>query len=244
MKAIILAGGMGKRLAPYTTILPKPLLPVGDMPILEVVVRQLRSRGITDIVMCVGYLGSLLEAYFGDGVKWDVHITYSYETEPLGTAGPIALVGGISEPFLVMNGDVLTTLDYADMLEFHDRHPGIATIGLAQKRMQVDLGVIELDAAGVVSSYVEKPALDYLVSMGIYIFSPDVLGFIVRGARLDLPDLILRLKDHGHSVVGYRGEYDWLDIGRPEDYAKAVDIFETDRAHYLPTPTTNASDSI
>ena len=244
MKAVILAGGMGKRLAPYTTVFPKPMLPVGDMPILEVVIRQLRSRGVTEIVMCVGYLGGLLEAYFSDGAKWGVRITYSYEIEPLGTAGPVAFVDGLTEPFLVMNGDVLTTLDYADMLEFHRGHSGIASIGLAPKEIKVDLGVIELDATGAVSSYIEKPVLSYLISMGIYIFSPAVLKYIDRGARLDLPDLILRLKADGHAVAGYRGNYDWLDIGRPEDYVKAVDIFEANRTHYLPTSTKNVRDSI
>src|SRR5262249_15511455 len=133
MKAVILAGGKGTRLAPYTTVFPKPLMPVGDMPILEIMIRQLRHRGITELILCVGYLGALLEAYFGNGEKLGVNISYSYESEPLGTAGPIGLIGGLDETFFVMNGDLLTTIDFSAMLRFHRDHGRIATIGLADK---------------------------------------------------------------------------------------------------------------
>jgi NDP-sugar pyrophosphorylase family protein len=232
-RAVILAGGKGARLAPYTTVLPKPLMPIGDMPILEIVIRQLRRAGVRDITLSVGYLASLLEAYFGDGRRWDVSLSYSRETEPLGTAGPLALVPGLDDTFLVMNGDLLTTLDYTEMARRHRESGAAATLGLFQKQVKIDLGVIEADGDGRVAGYVEKPTLTYEVSMGIYVMEPRVLGYIPRGQRFDLPDLIKSLIADRQPIVGYRFGGHWLDIGRQEDYAHAVEIFERDRAVFL-----------
>jgi NDP-mannose synthase len=232
-RAVILAGGKGARLAPYTTVLPKPLMPIGDMPILEIVIRQLRRAGVRDITLSVGYLASLLEAYFGDGHRWDVSLCYSRETEPLGTAGPLALVPGLDDTFLVMNGDLLTTLDYTEMARRHRESGAAATLGLFQKQVKIDLGVIEADGGSRVSGYVEKPTLTYEVSMGIYVMEPRVLGYIPRGQRFDLPDLIKSLIADRQPIMGYRFDGHWLDIGRQEDYAHAVEIFERDRAVFL-----------
>jgi NDP-sugar pyrophosphorylase family protein len=237
MKAVILAGGKGQRLAPYTSVLPKPLLPVGDMPILEIMIRQLRAHGIDDIILSVGYLGALLETYFGHGEKLGVKIRYSYEQQPLGTAGPLSLVSGLDEPFFVMNGDLLTTLDYRAMYAEHRRHGELATIGLARKPVRIDLGVIYVNEDGTLKDYVEKPVLDYLVSMGIYVFSPAVLDYIPAGKKFDLPDLVLKMKSAGNRVMTYDSGCQWLDIGRPEDYAVACDILEKDRGAFLPPST-------
>lgn len=233
-RVVILAGGRGRRLAPYTTILPKPLMPIGDIPILEVVIRQLGACGFKDIVLAVGYLSGLLEAYFGEGHQWDVQIQYSREDSPLGTAGPIALVPGLDRTFMLMNGDLLTTLNYRDMWDAHRRERAVATVGLFQKSVQVDLGVIETNGEGKVTEYTEKPELKYQVSMGIYFFEPRVLDYIPQGEELDLPDLIKTLVAGGERVLGYPFDGHWLDIGRHEDYNRAVEVFETDRQLFLP----------
>lgn len=234
MKAVILAGGKGTRLAPYTTVFPKPLMPVGDMPILEIIIRQLKDAGVSDIVLCVGYLSSLLEAYFGHGEKLGVKIAYSHENEPLGTAGPLGLVSGLDETFFVMNGDLLTTIDYRAMLKFHKGHGRSATIGVANKDVKVDLGVLEISDDHRLTNYIEKPVLNYKVSMGIYVFEPSVLSEIRGKSRLDLPDLILNLKAAGSSPMAFDSNCRWLDIGRVDDYAAASESFERDRHEYLP----------
>ncbi|HEY2010093.1 MAG TPA: sugar phosphate nucleotidyltransferase [Rhizomicrobium sp.] len=233
MKAVILAGGKGTRLAPYTTVLPKPLMPVGDMPILEILIRQLRHHGITDIVLCVGYLAPLLEAYFGNGEKLGVSIRYSHEDEPLGTAGPLALPSGLDETFFAMNGDLLTTIDFSAMLKFHRAHGKIATVGLADKRVKIDLGVIEAAADGQLVNYIEKPQINYKISMGIYVFEPAVLDHVRGVGRIDLPDLILKLVREKQSPMTFDSNCEWLDIGRTEDYAAAAEEFEKNRDFYL-----------
>jgi NDP-mannose synthase len=240
MKAVILAGGRGTRLYPYTITFPKPLMPIGDVPILEIVVRQLRHYGIQEIVMAVGHLAELLMAYFGDGDRFGVRISYSREEQPLGTAGPLALIPGLDEPFLVMNGDVLTTIDYGALLEYHRSRGGTATIASHQRDAQIDLGVIESDAEGRVTAYFEKPTLHYQVSMGIYVFEPSVLRQVERGQRLDFPDLVLRLLAAGERVQAFPYEGYWLDIGRPDDYGRATAEFERLRSRFLPDESTES----
>jgi NDP-sugar pyrophosphorylase family protein len=165
MKAIVLAGGKGTRLLPYTTILPKPLLPIGEMPILEVILRQMKRAGVNTVILTVGHLSALLRSYFGDGQQWGLDISYSYEEKPLGTAGPISLVQGLDKTFLVTNGDVLTTLNLKKMLAFHRQKGGIATIAAHRRQVRIDLGVIQSEADGQVSGYIEKPTNEYTVSM-------------------------------------------------------------------------------
>ena len=236
MKAVILAGGQGRRLAPYTAVLPKPLMPIGDIPILEVVIRQLKRAGFDDVIMAVGYLAELLMAYFGDGTKLGVHITYSREEQPLGTAGPIglALAGGLDEPFLAMNGDLLTTIDFKALWDYHHERGGIATLATFRRDVKVDLGVLEINAQEWVTGYIEKPTYHYRVSTGIYIFQPEVLAHIPPGQRLDLPDLVLKLIAGGRRVAAYPFDGTWLDIGRLDDYERAVAEFERRRAEFLP----------
>lgn len=234
MRAVVLAGGKGTRLAPYTTILPKPLMPIGEMPILEVLLRQMKRAGINHVVLTVGHLASLLRAYFGNGAQWDLDITYSQEQKPLGTAGPIALVKGIDKTFLVTNGDVLTTLDMKKLIAFHKQKGGIATIAAHRRQVKIDLGVIQWDGDSRVSGYIEKPSTDYTVSMGVYVFEPRVLDYIPVGQYLDFPDLILKLIDHGEVVSGYIFDGYWMDLGRPDDYIQANQDFTNMKEQFLP----------
>jgi NDP-sugar pyrophosphorylase family protein len=234
MRAVILAGGKGTRLAPYTTILPKPLMPVGDMPILEIVIRQLVHHGFNDLTLAVGHLAELLMAYCGDGSRLGAKISYSREESPLGTAGPIALVPNLEQTFLVMNGDLLTTIDYGKMLEYHRQRGALATIACYQRDVKIDLGVIEVDPENWVADYIEKPTYHYSVSMGIYIFEPDISNYIVPYQRLDLPELMLKLIKDGKKVNVFNFGGYWLDIGRHDDYELAIDEFSAHRDAFLP----------
>jgi NDP-mannose synthase len=234
MRAVVLAGGKGTRLAPYTTILPKPLMPIDDMPILEVLLRQMKRAGITHVVLTVGHLASLLRAYFGDGAQWGLDITYSYEQVPLGTAGPIALVQGLDKTFLVTNGDVLTTLSMKKLVAFHKQKGGIATIAAHPRQVKIDLGVIQWDGEDRISGYIEKPTTDYTVSMGLYVFEPRVLEYIPAGQYLDFPELILKLIASGETVSGYVFDGYWMDLGRPDDYVQAIQDFCNMKKQFLP----------
>lgn len=234
LKAVILAGGQGRRLAPYTTVLPKPLMPIGNVPVLEIVIRQLKHAGFDEITMAVGYLAELLMAYFGDGKKFGVRIRYSREDHPLGTAGPLSLVEGLDEPFLTMNGDMLTSLDYRALWEYHHVMGAIATVAIFQRDVKIDLGVIETDNKNWVRDYIEKPTYHYKVSTGIYIFDSAILKYIPPQERMDMPDLILKLLADGQRVAAYPFTGYWLDIGRPDDYERAVAEFELRRAEFIP----------
>jgi NDP-sugar pyrophosphorylase family protein len=236
MKAVILAGGRGTRLLPYTTILPKPLMPIGDRPILDIVIQQLRHHGFTDITLAVGYLAELLMAYFGQGERFGVQITYSREEKPLGTAGPLSLIPDLSDRFLLMNGDVLTALNYSDMLTHHQASGAIATVAVYPRDVKIDLGIVEYDARCRLTNYTEKPTHHYRVSMGIYVFEPRVLDFVRPNECLDLPDLMKRLMAAGEIVNCYPYDGYWLDIGRPDDYQQAVADFERLADRLLPNP--------
>lgn len=234
LKAVVLAGGRGTRLAPYTSILPKPLMPIGDMPILEVMLLQMKRAGVEEVVLTVGHLASLLRAYFGYGEQWNVNIHYSYEDAPLGTAGPLALVKSLDDTFLVTNGDVLTTLNLKDLLEFHAKEGGIATIAVHQRQVRIDLGVVESGADHGITGYIEKPAFDYTVSMGIYVFDPRVLAYIPEGEYLDFPNLVLKLIAAGERVVAFPFNGYWMDLGRPDDYEQANKDFNKMKTQFLP----------
>lgn len=233
MRAVILAGGKGTRLAPYTVAFPKPLMPVGELPILEIVVRQLRHYGFKRITMAVGHLAELIQTFFGDGSKFGLTIDYSREDRPLGTAGPLHLIPDLDETFLVMNGDLLTDLNYGQLMRWHDEQKNDATIGVYEKKVSIDLGVLERDGDNRIVDYKEKPTLTYEVSMGVYVFSKSILQYVPKG-HFDFPDLVLELIRRGRPIRGYRFQGLWLDIGREEDYAKAVETFEAERARLLP----------
>jgi NDP-sugar pyrophosphorylase family protein len=233
MRAVILAGGKGARLAPLTEVIPKPLVPVGGKPILEIVIRQLKQCGFRRITLAVGYMGDLIRAYFQDGAKWGVHIDYSFEANPLGTAGPLALIDGLDKTFLVMNADVLTNLDYRKLIRHHQLQGGVATIGAYEREVTIDLGVIILDGDNRIREYLEKPKSTHLVSMGIYVFEPQVLEFIEPETYLDFPDLVRTLLSQDLPVNHYLFQGYWLDIGRHEDYQTASDEYNNMKNLFL-----------
>lgn len=226
MRAVILAGGKGTRLGPFTTILPKPLLPIGDRAILELLVEQLRVHGFTRLTLAVGYLSHLVEAVMGDGSAYGVSIDYHYEDKALGTAGALAGVQGLDEPFLMLNGDVITTLDFAELLAVHTASDSALTIATQVRRATVDFGVLQVeDGDGPLQNvtwYLEKPSSEHAVSMGVYVINPRLLHLITPGTYLDFPDLVLQALEAGEPVASYRYDGLWLDIGRHEDYEQAI----------------------
>jgi len=234
MKAVILAGGKGTRLAPYSKILPKPLMPIGDMPILEVLLHQMQRAGVDHAVLTVGHLAQLLRLFFQDGERFGLDITYSYEEEPLGTAGPLAMVPNLNETFLVSNGDVLTTLDLTELIAHHNAENAVATIATHHRQVNIDLGVLQFDGSNRIKDYIEKPTYDYMVSMGIYVFEPALLDYIPRNQYLDFPDLVKLLLEDGRKVVGYPFSGYWQDLGRADDYEKATKDFESMKDQFLP----------
>ena len=236
MQALILCGGKGTRLRPYTTVLPKPLMPIGECPILEVILRQLKEAGVTEVILAVGYMSQLFQAFFQNGERYGLKISYSFESKPLGTAGPILLAfERLEENFLVLNGDLLTTLNYQNIYKHHLEQEAAATIGLYKREVKIDFGVISSDENGRLEDYDEKPVHEFEVSMGINVLNRDqVRPYLQEGQRLDLPDLMLKLRDDGHAVHCYREPCYWLDIGRVSDYQTALDVFESRRDEFLP----------
>jgi NDP-mannose synthase len=223
LKAVVLAGGRGTRLAPYTSILPKPLMPVGDKSILEIVVEQLEEHGIVDINFCVGYLAHLIQAVFESRENGHVSITYVHESKPLGTAAPLRLVDGLDSTFLVMNGDVLTLLDYGDLVRYHREAENAMTIATCERAVNIDYGILHLDGTERIREFEEKPEIVSLVSMGIYVMEPDVLRLIPDGRYFDFPELVRALLDARMPVGAYQYDGLWFDIGRQEDYERAID---------------------
>jgi len=234
MKAIVLAGGKGTRMRPYTTVLPKPLMPIGDMPILEIMLRQMKHAGIDEVILTVGHLAGLMRAFFKEGEQFGLNIGYSYEEKPLGTAGPLALIENLEDTFLVTNGDVLTTLNLTDLVAYHRQSGAAATIAMHARQVKVDLGVLEFESDYQLTGYNEKPTYHFHVSMGIYVFEPCVLAYIPKNEYLDFPDLVLKLIASGEKVIGYPFDGYWQDLGRPDDYEQAVAEFEQMRDRILP----------
>jgi NDP-sugar pyrophosphorylase family protein len=230
---VVLAGGTGTRLRPYTTVLPKPLMPVGDMPVLEILLRRLAAAGFERVNLAVGHLAELIEAYCGDGRRFGVELVYWREDDPLGTAGPIARMDLEGERVLVMNGDLLTTLDFAPLLEEHESSGAAATIAVLSRDVPIDFGVVHLQS-DTVASFEEKPVLSYNVSMGVYVFEQRVVELIPDGQRYDFPDLLQAVLEREWAVHAYRSSDFWLDIGRPEDYELAVEKFADLRDELLP----------
>lgn len=234
MRAVILAGGRGVRLQPFTVNFPKPLVPLGDTPVIEVLIRRIVSFGITDITLTLGHLAELVKAYFGHRQQLAKQITLRYvdEEKPTGTAGSLSLVSGLDKTFLVMNGDLLTDLNFNKLVAFHRKQRSALTIATHTRHVKIDLGVLEFDHDYRIKAYVEKPEKSYQVSMGVYVYEPTVLRHIDHGKYLDFPDLVLRLLDRGEKVCAYPTECQWLDIGRPDDYARAQELFAEDRERY------------
>jgi NDP-sugar pyrophosphorylase family protein len=222
MKAVVLAGGVGRRLDPYTLTIPKPMMPIGDRPILELLVARLRRCGIRDLVFAIGHLGEIIRDHFGDGRAFDVSIEYSKEERPLGTAGPLDLVRpALGATFLVINGDILADLDVAGIIADHRQRTSDATVVLARHAETIDFGVVDIDARGEVVAWHEKPIVERLVSAGVYVLEPTTLAHLAPGASADLPQFVMTLVAAGMRVRGHVHPGYWLDIGRPADYARA-----------------------
>jgi len=230
VKAVVFAGGEGARLLPYTSVLPKPLLPVGDRPVLEIIVGQLRDAGITEIVLATGYLSSLIETFFGDGSNWGVRISYNRERTRLGTVGALAEIPGLDETFIMMNGDVLATPLYRELVAAHREAGAAATIAAKLQEIDVDYGVLRLGKSvgelRRIEGIDEKPRYSWPVSMGIYVVEPRVIRLVEPGRRMDLPDLITRLVEEGETVAAYDHPGYWQDIGQLHDLEAAVQAFE------------------
>jgi NDP-mannose synthase len=225
VQAVVFAGGRGTRLAPYTSVLPKPLMPIGERSILELVLGQLASCRITDVTLCVGYLSHLIEAVLENRPADGVRIRYVHEQEALGTAAPLRHVPALDRTFIAMNGDVLTTLDYGALVRSHRRSGNMLTIATRERPIQIDYGVLQLGSNGRknrVDAYLEKPKMNSTVSMGIYVLEPDALEYIPPTGRFDFPDLVHALLQSGEQVGAYRYNGLWFDIGRREDYEQAV----------------------
>lgn len=225
-RAIILAGGKGTRLRPYTVVLPKPLMPIGEYPILEVVVRQLARDGFSHITFAVNHQAELIKAFFGDGSKWKVLIDYSLEEQPLGTMGPLRLIESLPANFLVMNGDILTDLDFKFFYEEHVHKSQLFTISSHQREHRIDYGVLETDENGNLTGFHEKPKTTYKVSMGIYMVNREVLDFIPKGSPYGFDNLMIDLLRSVKKVSIKSFDGYWLDIGRPDDYIQAIEEFE------------------
>ena len=232
-RAVILAGGRGTRLRPYTVVLPKPLMPIGDYPILEVIVRQLAEQGFDRITMAVNHQANLIQAFFGDGARWGLAIDYSLESQPLSTVAPLALVPDLPEQFLLMNGDVLTDLRFDEFLDRHAASGRLFSIAAARRTEVTEYGVLHADETGLLRGFEEKPVNSYLVSMGVYGFTRALLAEVPRGRKYGFDDLMRDMLARGQAVrVAEHGGY-WLDIGRPDDYSRAIDEFEANRERFL-----------
>lgn len=222
-QAVILAGGEGRRLLPYTKVLPKPLWPVGDLPIVEILIRQLARAGIKEIVMAVGYQAELIKMIIGDGSQYGLKIRYAHERTPLGTAAPLKRITRLDRDFLVLNGDLLTDLPFKDFIRAHLKNEDLATVAIYNRSVEVDFGVVETEDDHI-EQYLEKPTLKYAVSMGIYAFRREVLDYIPK-RRFDFPDLVNTLIRKGENPAVYHFRGRWLDIGRPDDWERADQIY-------------------
>ncbi|MBK1646549.1 nucleotidyltransferase [Thiocapsa imhoffii] len=227
MKAVIQAGGRGTRLKPYTLILPKPMMPVGELPVIEILLRWLRRNGIHEVHVTTGYLGHLLQILCGDGSRWDMRIEYTEETSPLGTVGALDLLRDrLDSTFLVLNGDLITDLDLRALFRFHHDHNDALTIAVHDTLVPVNMGVFEYGSEGRVKEFREKPTLSYAANMGVYCMEPEILELIPKGVPYGFDDLMYRMLDEGRGARVYRHIGQFMDIGRPEDFALAQELAE------------------
>jgi NDP-sugar pyrophosphorylase family protein len=225
-RAIILAGGKGTRLKPYTISLPKPLVPIGEMPILEIIIRQLSFYGFNHITITINHFADIIQAFFGDGKKWNVKIDYSLEDKPLSTMGPLTLIDDLPENFLIMNGDVLTNLDFNQFYNEHIKNKRNFTIGAFKILEKVEYGVLHANEKSELIKFEEKPVNEYLVSMGVYIMNKNNLKYIPKNKFFGFDHLMHTLIENNMLPSIYEFNGYWLDIGRPEDYEKAINYNE------------------
>ncbi len=232
IKAVVLAGGKGTRLRPLTAVFPKPLVPIGDRPILEILLARLKHAGLTNVVLSTGYLAELIMALCGDGSKYGLDIGYVREDEPLGTAGSLSLLESDDSDLIVMNGDLLTALNFNAMIKSHYDNNADITIAIYPRQVKIDFGVVQLDGTSF-AGFEEKPVFDYRVSMGVNIISSQVREQIALNEYLDMPNLILKVHEQGRKVNCYQEDCYWLDIGRMDDYAQAQTDFEENEELFL-----------
>jgi NDP-mannose synthase len=234
-RAIVLAGGKGTRLRPYTVVLPKPLMPIGEYPILEIIVRQLAFHGFDHITITVNHQAEIIKAFFGSGSKWNTYIDYSLEDRPLSTMGPLTLIGDLPENFLVMNGDVLTDLDFDLFYKAHVSAKHLFTIGAVERTEVSEYGVLNVDSSNVLTGFMEKPENHYTVSMGIYMANRRIVKYIPEGVAYGFDRLMLDLLANSQRVAIHRHDGYWLDIGRPDDYTQAIEEFDRSKDRFLPS---------
>ena len=222
MQAVILAGGKGTRLKPYTTLIPKPLVPIGDKAILEILLTRLKKLGVTHVHICLNHSAEIIKAFFGSGKKIGLKINYSQEKDHLGTVAPIKLVKDLPENFLVMNGDLLTDLDFNELYSLHVSRNSLLTISSYSRKQKIDFGVLDVNPGnGLLMNFTEKPEYTYNVSMGIYVMNRAVIDMIPYKKHFGFDDLLLMMLTNNQPVTVYSYAGYWLDIGRPEDYDKA-----------------------
>ena len=235
MQAVILAGGKGTRLLPYTVVFPKPMLPLGGQPIIQIILTQLVKHGFTDIVISLGYLGDLIELYLNEKRSEEANIRFVREQKPLGTAGALSLVEDLEEDFLVINGDILTSLDYRAMFDFHRERRAALTVAVGVKEVCMNLGILTLDGQDRVTRIEEKPTYRFNDNMGIYVYNRSTVSFLPQNERTDLNVLMETLIGKNLPVFGYRSQdpYYWIDIGQHAEYEKANAEFERHREVFL-----------
>ena len=221
MRAVILAGGKGTRLKPYTITLPKPLVPIVDQPILELIIQNLEKQGINELDVCVNHMGHLIESYFGGGSSYGVKIKYYYEKIPLGTVAPVKLIEDLPDNFIVMNGDVLTDLSFRDLFDEHMSSKSALTVATFQREEKIDYGVIKYDQQHRVYDFIEKPKYRWDVSMGIYVFNKSIFTYVPDDAYFGFDSLMATLLRNGELVKVHPHNGYWMDIGRPSDYEQA-----------------------
>jgi NDP-sugar pyrophosphorylase family protein len=237
MRAIILAGGKGTRLRPYTTVIPKPIVPVGGMAIMEILIRKLVTDGCDHITVAVNHQAQIIMAYFGDGSKWGVNIDYSIEDRPLNTIGPLKLIENLPENFLVMNGDILTDLNFGDFYKSHIKSSAMGTIATFKREAKIDFGVLTYDESEKrITEFKEKPVNHYSVSMGIYAFSKKILNIVPDNTPFGFDELMIKMISNKNDLKAYPFEGYWLDIGRPDDYDRANEVFQNLKSYFLGSP--------
>jgi NDP-mannose synthase len=232
-RAVVLAGGRGTRLRPYTVVLPKPLMPLGDYPILEVIVRQLVRDRFDHITLAVNHQADIIKAYFGQGEKWGACIDYSVETEPLSTIAPLLLIPDLPDDFLLMNGDILTDLSFCTLYESHCSEKHLLSVAATYRWHKIDYGILHAGADNRLTGFIEKPETKYTVAMGVSVLNRGVLESVPEGRKFGMDDLLLELLRRGAPVRIAVHEGYWLDIGRPDDYMQAIDEFEQRRDLFL-----------
>lgn len=233
MRAVILCGGKGTRLRPYTIVLPKPLMPISEYPILEIIVRQLAHHGFDRVTMAVNHHAKIIQAFFGNGDSWGIKIDYSIESHPLSTMGPLHLIKDLPDNFLVMNGDILTDLNFQDFMAYHTNNTNNFTVAAFERVLKSEYGVLRVNEFDALCGFEEKPEFRFDVSMGIYAINRSILQYIPVNQPYGFDNLMFDLLADATSVSIMKYSGYWLDIGRHEDYQQAIDEFDAMKGRFL-----------